>query len=34
MHSARLLMLLTNLALFAGWVGKVKHFGPTWSDGH
>ncbi len=32
MRSARLLLLLANLALFAAWLGKFK--GHTWSDGH
>lgn len=32
MRSARLLLLLANLALLAAWLGKIK--GHTWSDGH
>ncbi len=31
MRSARLLLLLANLALFAAWLGNT---GYTWSDGH
>ena len=34
MRTARLLLLLANLALFAAWLGKVHPKGHTWSDGH
>jgi hypothetical protein len=34
MRSARLLLLLANLALFAAWLGKFNFKGHTWSDGH
>jgi hypothetical protein len=35
MRTARLLLLLANLALIAAWLGKVRLHGiPTWSDGH
>jgi hypothetical protein len=33
MRSARLLLLLANLALVAAWLGKFNFKG-TWSDGH
>lgn len=33
MTKARLILLMTNLALLAAWYGKVKG-GDTWSDGH
>ena len=35
MRTARLLLLLANLALFAAWLGKFRPNGiDTWSDGH
>ena len=35
MRSARLLLLLANLALIAAWLGKINpRHGHTWSDGH
>jgi len=34
MRSARLLLLLANLALFAAWLGQFNVNGSTWSDGH
>jgi hypothetical protein len=35
MRRGRLLILCTNVALFAGWLQfVVKSFGGTWSDGH
>jgi len=34
MRSARLLLLLANLALFAAWLGQFHPKGSTWSDGH
>ena len=34
MRSARLLLLLANLALIAAWLGKVHPRWGTWSDGH
>jgi hypothetical protein len=34
MRSARILLLLANLALLAAWLGKFKPHGHTWSDGH
>ena len=35
MRTARLLLLLANLALFAAWLGKWHPTkSPTWSDGH
>ena len=34
MRSARLLLLLANLALIAAWLGKFNPRGHTWSDGH
>jgi len=34
MRTARLLLLLANLALFAAWLGKFNVRGSTWSDGH
>jgi hypothetical protein len=33
MRTARLLLLLANLALIAAWLGKFHPRG-TWSDGH
>jgi len=34
MRTARLLLLLANLALIAAWLGKFNPRGHTWSDGH
>jgi hypothetical protein len=35
MRRGRLLLLLGNVALFAGWVAKFRPNGVnTWSDGH
>lgn len=34
MRTARLLLLLANLALIAAWLGKFHPPGHTWSDGH
>src|SRR5205814_4254447 len=34
MRSAKLLLLLANLALLAAWLGKFHPRGHTWSDGH
>lgn len=34
MHRAKLILILANLALFAGMIGKVRNLGTTWSDGH
>lgn len=34
MHRAKLILLLANLALFAAMIGKFRHLGTTWSDGH
>ncbi len=34
MRTARLLLLLANLALFAAWLGQFNLKGHTWSDGH
>jgi|APDOM4702015191_1054821.scaffolds.fasta_scaffold371696_2 hypothetical protein len=33
-HRAKLILFLANLALFAGVIGRIRQFGPTWSDGH
>jgi len=34
MRTARLLLLLANLALIAAWLGQFDPRGTTWSDGH
>ncbi len=34
MRSAKLLLLLANLALIAAWLGRFHPHVDTWSDGH
>jgi hypothetical protein len=35
MRKGRLLLLLGNIALFAGWISQFRPHGfSTWSDGH
>jgi hypothetical protein len=34
MRTARMLLLLANLALIAAWLGRFHPRGHTWSDGH
>jgi hypothetical protein len=34
MRRGRLLLVLSNLALFAGWLHQLRPYGNTWSDGH
>lgn len=34
MRTARVLLLLANLALLAAWLGRFNPRIPTWSDGN